>query len=263
MQTRQSQLTNVRWHQCRPPHRRTVPSLGLPHPPYYITAKMRQCYISSYHSARSLFCVRQCPCEFWCSVSGASNAGYLQSFSARRCPAEYSATVFCLSRYSGVLSLSITPESYSGIGSRSRHASTKLGRSPSLLPPHTMRLFLSVALYAAFIPLLSYIFLFGRIFTPVCHFVYITLFRHFVYAILFKSLRLLRLHLMQASALPSIAAFITFGYHPDSGSTRAADNRVYAWHIYMLSRCFPVKYITFSHISFHFICFFDIFFVSL
>ncbi len=195
---------------------------------------MRQCYISSYHSARSLFCVRQCSCESWCSVSGASNAGYLQSFSARRCPAEYSATVFCLSRYSGVLSLSITPESYSGIGSRSRHASTKLGRSPSLLPPHVMLWFLSAALYATLIPLFPYIFPFGRIFRPACH---------FVYAILFKSLRLLRLHLMQASALPSLAAFITFGYYPDSGSILAADNRVYAWHIYLPSPCFPLNFV--------------------
>ena len=78
------------------------------------------------------------------------------------------------------------------------------------------------------IPLLPYIFPFGRIFTPACHFVYITLFRYFVYAILFKSLRLLRLHLMQASALPSLPAFITFGYHPDYGFMSAADNRVYA-----------------------------------
>ena len=89
---------------------------------------------------------------------------------------------------------------------------------------------------------LSHIFPFGRIFTPVCHFVYITLFRHFVYAILFKSLRLLRLHLMQASALPSLAAIITFRFHPDSGSMRAADNRVYAWHIYMPFPCFFVKF---------------------
>ena len=89
---------------------------------------------------------------------------------------------------------------------------------------------------------LSYIFPFGRIFTPVCHFVYVTLFRHFVYAILFKSLRLLRLHLMQASALPSLAAFITFGYYPDSSSMRAADNRVYAWHIYMPSPCIPLNF---------------------
>ena len=87
------------------------------------------------------------------------------------------------------------------------------------------------------------IFPFGCIFTPVCHFVCITLFRHFVYAILFKSLRLLRLHLMQASALPSLPAFITFGYYPDSGSVSAADNRVYAWHIYMLSPCFPLKFV--------------------
>ena len=90
---------------------------------------------------------------------------------------------------------------------------------------------------------LFYIFPFGRIFTPVCHFVYITLFRHFVYAILFKSLRLLRLHLMQASALPSLVASITFGYYLDSGSTRAADNSVYAWHIYMFSPCFPLNFV--------------------
>ena len=94
---------------------------------------------------------------------------------------------------------------------------------------------------------LFYIFPFGRIFTPVCHFVYITLFRHFVYAILFKSLRLLRLHLMQASALPSLVASITFGYYLDSGSTRAADNSVYAWHIYMFSPCFPLNFCTSSH----------------
>jgi hypothetical protein len=66
---------------------------------------------------------------------------------------------------------------------------------------------------------------------------------HFVYAILFKSLRLLRLHLMQASALPSLPAFITFGYYPDSGSVSAADNRVYAWHIYLPSPCFPLNFV--------------------
>ncbi len=77
------------------------------------------------------------------------------------------------------------------------------------------------------------------LFTSLC---YITLFRHFVYAILFKSLRLLRLHLMQASALPSFTAFITFGYYPDSGSMRAADS-VYASHIYMPSPCFPLKFV--------------------
>ena len=97
--------------------------------------------------------------------------------------------------------------------------------------------------FCGLIPLFSYIFPFGRIFTPACHFVYFTLLRHFVYAILFKSLRLLRLHLMQASALPSLAAFITFGYYPDSGSVSAADNRVYAWHIYMFSPCFPLKFV--------------------
>ena len=90
---------------------------------------------------------------------------------------------------------------------------------------------------------LFYIFPFGRIFTPVCHFVYITLFRHFVYAILFKSLRLLRLHLMQASALPSLVASITFGYYLDSGSTRAADNVVYARQIYMPYPCFPLNFV--------------------
>ena len=113
---------------------------------------------------------------------------------------------------------------------------------------------------------LFYIFPFGRIFTPVCHFVYITLFRHFVYAILFKSLRLLRLHLMQASALPSLAAFITFGYYPDNGSVSAADNRVYAWHIYMPSPCFPLNF-EHSRIYFAlfliFICIFQNIFVSL
>ena len=103
--------------------------------------------------------------------------------------------------------------------------------------------------------LLPHIFPFGRIFTPVCHFVYITLFRHFVYAILFKSLRLLRLHLMQVLPLPSLPAFITFGYYPDSGSVSAADNRVYAWHIYMLSPCFPVKFRTFLHIFCTFLAF--------
>ena len=113
---------------------------------------------------------------------------------------------------------------------------------------------------------LFYIFPFGRIFTPVCHFVYITLFRHFVYAILFKSLRLLRLHLMQASALPSLVASITFGYYLDSGSTRAADNSVYAWHIYMFSPCFPLKFVLscicfvhFSHFHLHISKYFRIF----
>ena len=71
---------------------------------------------------------------------------------------------------------------------------------------------------------------------------FVTLFRHFVYAILFKSLRLLRLHSMQALPLPSLAAFITFGYYPDSGSIRATDNSVYVWHIYMLSPCFPLNF---------------------
>ena len=89
--------------------------------------------------------------------------------------------------------------------------------------------------------LLPHIFPFGRIFTPVCHFVYITLFRHFVYAILFKSLCLLRRNLIPASVLPSLAAFITFGYHPDNGSMRSAAS-IYAWHIYMPSRCFPLNF---------------------
>ena len=116
-----------------------------------------------------------------------------------------------------------------------------------------MRLFLSVAFLRqdSFAPLLFplrafflvCIFPFGRIFTPVCHFAYITVFRHFVYVILFKSLCLLRLYLMQASALPSLAAFITFGYYPDSGSIRATDNSVYVWHIYMLSPCFLLNFL--------------------
>ena len=128
-----------------------------------------------------------------------------------------------------------------------------------------MRLFLSVAFLRqdSFAPLLFplrafflvCIFPFGRIFTPVCHFAYITVFRHFVYVILFKSLCLLRLHLMQASALPSLAAFITFGYYPDSGSTRAADNRVYARHIYMPVPLLSVKFRTFSHIFYTFLAF--------
>ena len=33
---------------------------------------------------------------------------------------------------------------------------------------------------------------------------------------------------MQALPLPSLVAFITFGYYPDNGSMRAADNSVYA-----------------------------------
>ena len=199
---------------------------------------MRQCYISSYHSARSLFCVRQCSCEYWCSVSGASNAGYLQSFSARRCPAEYSATVFCLSWYSGVLSLSITPESYSGIGSRSRHASTKLGRSLSLLPPHTMRLFLSVA----FLRLDSIVPLHFPLRADIYARLLLCL-HYFVTSFCFTSLCLLRLHTMQASALPSLPASITFGYYRDNGSVSAADNRVYAWHIYLPSPCFPLNFV--------------------
>ena len=91
--------------------------------------------------------------------------------------------------------------------------------------------------------LLPHIFPFGRIFTTVYHFVYITLFRHFVYAIMFKPLCLLCLHLMQVLPLPSLPAFITFGYYPDNGSMRAADNRVYAWHIYMLSPCFLLNFL--------------------
>ena len=71
----------------------------------------------------------------------------------------------------------------------------------------------------------------------------VTMFTLLCSVTLFKSLRLLRLHLMQASALPSLAVFITFGYYPDSGSTRAADNRVYAWHIDMPSPCFPLKFV--------------------
>ena len=73
-------------------------------------------------------------------------------------------------------------------------------------------------------------------------------FQHFVtslcYVILFTSLCLLRLHMMQASALPFLAAFITFGYHPNNGSVSAADNRVYARQIYMPSPCFSVKFLT-------------------
>ena len=136
-----------------------------------------------------------------------------------------------------------------------------------------MRLFLSVAFLRqdSFAPLLFplrafflvCIFPFGRIFTPVCHFAYITVFRHFVYVILFKSLRLLRLHLMQASALPSLPAFITFGYYPDSGSMSAADNRVYAWHIHMPSHCFPVKFVIISNNSYSQICIIQKIFVSL
>ncbi len=53
----------------------------------------------------------------------------------------------------------------------------------------------------------------------------------------------MRLHLMQASALPSLAALITFGFHPDNGSMSAADNIVYAWHIYMLSPCIPLNFV--------------------
>ena len=92
---------------------------------------------------------------------------------------------------------------------------------------------------------------------------FVTLFRHFVYAILFKSLRLLRLHLMQASALPSLAALITFGFHPDNGSMSAADNIVYAWHIHMPSHCFPVKFVIFSNNSYSQICIIQKIFVSL
>ena len=102
---------------------------------------------------------------------------------------------------------------------------------------------------------LSHIFPFGRVSTPACHFVYITLFRHFVYDILFKSLRLLRLHLMQASALPSLPAFITFGYYPDNGSMRTADNRglclAYLYVLPLLSD----KICTFLHIFYVFLGF--------
>jgi hypothetical protein len=50
--------------------------------------------------------------------------------------------------------------------------------------------------------------------------------------------------MMQASALPFLAPFITFGYYPDNGSVSAADNRVYARQIYMPSPCFSVKFLT-------------------
>ena len=125
------------------------------------------------------------------------------------------------------------------------------------------------------ISLFPYIFPFGRIFTPACHFVSIKLLRHFVsiilftslcYVILFTSLCLLRLHMMQASALPSLPAFITFGYYPDNGSTRAADNSVYVWHIYMPSPCFPLNFVLsciyFAHFCI-FICIIQNIFVSL
>ncbi len=97
-------------------------------------------------------------------------------------------------------------------------------------------------------PLRAYIY--ARLSLCLHHFV-----PSFVYAILFKSLRLLRLHLMQASALPSLPASITFGYYPDNGSVSAADNRVYAWHIYMPSPCFSVKFRTFLHIFYAFLGF--------
>ena len=111
--------------------------------------------------------------------------------------------------------------------------------------------------------LLPYIFPFGRIFTPVCHFVFITLFRHFVYAILFKSLCLLRLHLMQVLPLLSLPAFITFGYYPDSGSVSAVDNSVYVWHIYLPSHYFPIKFVIFSNNSYSQICIIQKIFVPL
>ena len=60
---------------------------------------------------------------------------------------------------------------------------------------------------------------------------------------LFTSLCLLRLHSMQALPLPSLPEFITFGYYPDNGSVSAADNRVYAWHIYLPSPCFPLNFV--------------------
>ena len=88
---------------------------------------------------------------------------------------------------------------------------------------------------------------------------------HFVYAILFKSLCLLRLHLMQASVLPSFVAFITFGYHPDNGSMRSAAS-IYAWHIYMPSRCFPLNFERsriFFELFVDFICKFHLFLLPL
>ena len=72
---------------------------------------------------------------------------------------------------------------------------------------------------------------------------FIILFTSLCYIILFPSLCLLRLHMMQASALPSLPAFITFGYYPNNDSIRAADNSVYAWHSYMPSPCFPLKFV--------------------
>ena len=110
-------------------------------------------------------------------------------------------------------------------------------------------------IYASHIYMLSPCFLLNFLLSshfPLRAYIYARLslcLHHFVYAILFKSLRLLRLHIMQVLLLSSIAAFITFGYYPDSGSMRSADNRVYAWHIYMLSPCFPLKFVL-SRISF-------------
>ena len=67
---------------------------------------------------------------------------------------------------------------------------------------------------------------------------------------------------MQASALPSLPAFIMFGYYPDSGSMRAADS-VYAWHMYMPSHYFPVKFVIFSNNSYSQICIIQKIFVPL
>ena len=60
--------------------------------------------------------------------------------------------------------------------------------------------------------------------------------RHFVQVTLFIAPAW-----MQASVLPSLAAFITFGYHPDNGSMRSAAS-IYAWHIYMPSPCFSLNF---------------------
>ena len=104
---------------------------------------------------------------------------------------------------------------------------------------------------------------FVTLFPSLC---FIILFTSLCYVILFPSLCLLRLHMMQASALPSLPAFITFGYYPNNDSIRAADNRVYARQIYMPSPCFPLNFVL-SHIYFAlfliFICIIQIFFVSL
>ena len=93
----------------------------------------------------------------------------------------------------------------------------------------------------------------------------ITPVHQFVYAILFKSLCLLRLHLMQASVLPSLVAFITFGCHPDNGSMRSAAS-IYAWHIYMPSPCFSLNFVLFCAYFVFFIvsiCIFQFFLLSL